>query len=69
MIPKVIYTADLSEAPDKERLTAWRHAWQTTHPEWDVVTLTLDTKPPILNYDQWQQTFGLAEPAASAARL
>jgi hypothetical protein len=39
------------------------------HPEWDVVTLTLDTKPPILNYDQWQQTFGLAEPAASAARL
>jgi hypothetical protein len=27
---------------------------QTMHPEWDVVTLTLDTKPPIMNYDQWQ---------------
>jgi len=26
MIPKVIYTADLSESPDKERLTAWKRA-------------------------------------------
>ncbi|MBY0313763.1 MAG: hypothetical protein K2W85_16985, partial [Phycisphaerales bacterium] len=69
MIPKVIYTADLSDSPDRQRLTAWKHAWQTLHPEWDVVTFTLENRPPILNYDQWQQTFGLAEPAASAARL
>lgn len=69
MIPKVIYTADLSESPDRQRLAAWKHAWQTLHPEWDVATFTLDTRPPILNHDQWQQTLDLSEPAASAARL
>ena len=69
MIPKVIYTADLSESPDRQRLAAWKHAWQTLHPEWDVVTFTLETRPPILNHDQWQQTLDLSEPAASAARL
>jgi len=51
------------------KLTAWKHAWQTLHPEWDVVTFTLETRPPILNLDQWQQTLDLSEPAASAARL
>jgi len=69
MIPKVIYTADLSESPDQQRLTAWKCAWQTLHPEWDIVTFTLETRPPILNHDQWQQTLDLSEPAASAARL
>ncbi|NUQ54079.1 MAG: hypothetical protein HUU19_15490, partial [Phycisphaerales bacterium] len=69
MIPKVIYTADLSESPDRPRLAAWKHAWQTLHPEWDVVTFTLENRPPILNHDQWQQTLDLSEPAASAARL
>jgi len=69
MIPKVIYTADLSESPDRQRLAAWKHAWQTLHPEWDVVTFTLENRPPILNHDQWQQTLDLSEPAASAARL
>lgn len=40
MIPRVIYTADLSETPDRERLTAWRHAWQAMNPQWDVATLS-----------------------------
>jgi hypothetical protein len=39
---KVIYTADLSETPDRQRLASWKHAWQPLHSEWDVVTFTLD---------------------------
>jgi len=68
-IPKVIYTAFLDKQPIPERIAALEVAWRTLNPEWGFRCITLDRRPPVINYAEWGQSFLLPEPAGRTARL
>lgn len=69
MIPKVFYTAHLAPGDPPAHLAEWEEAWKRLHPDWEHVRFTLDERPVVLNWDEWQSTFKLPEPAGAASRL
>ncbi len=69
MIPKILYTAHLAPGDPPAHLAEWEAAWKLLHSDWEHVRLTLEERPVVLNWDEWESTFKLPEPAGQTSRL